>query len=57
DAHLAVIRELERHGLGLLEEVEFPPYRADIYLPAYHVLSRSMAPSITCGPTVSETES
>ncbi len=38
DAHLAVIRELERHGMGLLEEVEFPPYRADIYLPAYHVL-------------------
>ena len=38
DAHLAVIKELERHGMGLLEEVEFPPYRADIYLPAYHVL-------------------
>ena len=38
DAHLAVRRELERHGMGLMEEVEFPPYRADIYLPAYHVL-------------------
>ena len=38
DAHLAVIRELERHGLGLMEEVEFPPYRGDIYLPAYHAL-------------------
>jgi len=38
DAHLAVIRELERHGLGLIEEVEFPPYRADIFLPAFHAL-------------------
>ncbi len=38
DAHLAVIKVLERHGLGLLEEVEFPPYRADVYLPAYHVV-------------------
>ena len=38
DAHLAVIKVLERHGMGLMEEVEFPPYRADIYLPAYHAL-------------------
>lgn len=38
DAHLAVVKELERHGMNLMEEVEFPPYRADIYLPAYHVI-------------------
>jgi very-short-patch-repair endonuclease len=36
DAHLAVIKELERRGVGLMEEVEFPPYRVDCYLPAYH---------------------
>ncbi len=38
DAHLLVVKILERRGLGLMEEVEFPPYRADIYLPAYHAL-------------------
>ncbi len=38
DAHQAVVKVLERFGLGLMEEVEFPPYRADIYLPAYHVI-------------------
>ena len=37
DAHLAVVRELERRGLGLMEEVEFPPYRVDCYLPSHHV--------------------
>ena len=37
DAHQAVIKELERHGIMLMEEVEFPPYRVDCYLPSYHV--------------------
>ncbi|KKK85867.1 hypothetical protein LCGC14_2768960, partial [marine sediment metagenome] len=37
DAHQAVIRELEKHGVMLMEEAEFPPYRVDCYLPAYHV--------------------
>ena len=37
DAHQAVIKELERHGVMLMEEVEFPPYRVDIYLSGYHV--------------------
>jgi hypothetical protein len=37
DAHTAVIKALERRGLGLMYEVDFPPYRVDIYLPDFHV--------------------
>ena len=37
DAHQAVIKELERHGVLLKEEEDFPPYRVDIYVPGYHV--------------------
>ncbi len=36
--HLSVIRHLERKGFGLMEEIEFPPYRVDIYLPKYHAV-------------------
>ena len=36
DAHKAVIKQLERWGLGVMEEVDFPPFRADCYLPDYH---------------------
>lgn len=36
DAHVAVAKALERHGYGIMEEVEFPPYRVDVYLPEYH---------------------
>ena len=36
DVHKAVIKQLERWGLGVMEEVDFPPFRADIYLPDYH---------------------
>ena len=35
-AHLAVIKALEKNGLGVMEEIEFPPYRVDVYLPKYH---------------------
>ncbi len=38
DAHQTVIRHLERRGIGLMEEIDFPPYRADCYLPEYHAL-------------------
>ena len=38
DVHVAVAEALERRGLGLQVEVEFPPYRADIYLPLFHVV-------------------
>ena len=38
DAHVAVVKALERVGLGLQVEVEFPPYRVDIYLPDYHLV-------------------
>ena len=34
-SHLKVLRLLARH-YGAMEEVEFPPYRVDIYLPDYH---------------------
>ena len=37
DAHVAVAEALERAGLGLQVEVEFPPYRVDIYLPDHHL--------------------
>ena len=36
DAHMRVIRWLERDGYRLLEEVQFPPYTVDIYIPVYH---------------------
>ena len=36
DAHKAVIKQLEKWGLGVMEEVDFPPFRADCYLPDYH---------------------
>ena len=38
DVHVAVAEQLERRGLGIMVEVEFPPYRADIYLPDYHAV-------------------
>ncbi|KKL74377.1 hypothetical protein LCGC14_2065500 [marine sediment metagenome] len=38
DAHKAVIKQLEKWGLGVMEEVDFPPFRADCYLPDYHVV-------------------
>ena len=37
DAHARVIKLLEACGLCLQEEVDFPPFRIDIYLPDYHV--------------------
>ena len=36
DVHVAVVEQLERWGLGVMVEVEFPPYRADIYLSSFH---------------------
>lgn len=36
DAQVAAIDHLESAGVGVLEEVPFPPYRVDIYLPEYH---------------------
>lgn len=37
DAHFRVIKLLETRGLCLQEEIDFPPFRVDIYLPDYHV--------------------
>lgn len=36
DVHRTVIKLLEAWGINLMEEVEFPPYRVDIYIPALH---------------------
>ena len=36
DAHSRVIKLLEARGLCLQEEIDFPPFRVDIYLPDYH---------------------
>ncbi len=38
DPHRKVMDALEKMGVGLMEEVDFPPYRADLYLPDYHVI-------------------
>ena len=38
DAHTRVIKWLERHGVQLMEEVPFPPYQADIYVPRFHAV-------------------
>ena len=37
-AHKKVIKQLENWGIQLMEEVDFPPYRADCYLPDIHVV-------------------
>ena len=37
DAHSRVIKLLEARGLCLQEEIDFPPFRIDLYLPDYHV--------------------
>ncbi len=36
DAHVAVIRAMDSRGLRLLYEIDFPPYRVDVYLPDFH---------------------
>ena len=36
DAHARVIRLLEARGLCVQEEIDFPPFRVDIYLPDHH---------------------
>ena len=36
DAHVAVVRELERRGLGVMNEIPFPPYTVDVYVPRFH---------------------
>ena len=36
DAHRRVIRLLEMAGLEIMEEVGFPPYQIDIYIPDCH---------------------
>ena len=38
DFHAFVIKWLENNGVELLEEVDFPPYRVDVYLPDYHAV-------------------
>lgn len=36
--HKRVMGWLEGCGFGVMEEVDFPPYRADIYLPDFHAI-------------------
>jgi very-short-patch-repair endonuclease len=36
DFHVAVIKWLEQHGIEVMEEVDFPPYRVDIYVQLWH---------------------
>ncbi|HXK36366.1 MAG TPA: hypothetical protein VJ553_02195, partial [Candidatus Paceibacterota bacterium] len=36
DAHTRVVRLLERRGVAVLVEIDFPPYRVDCYLPDFH---------------------
>ncbi len=38
DAHLRVMQLLETRGVELIEEVAFPPYAADIYVPSLHMV-------------------
>jgi very-short-patch-repair endonuclease len=45
DAHQRVIRWLEGAGIELREEVDFPPYRVDIYIPQFHVAVEVDGPS------------
>ncbi len=35
--HRDVMIELENRGFGVMEELDFPPYRVDLYLPNYHL--------------------
>lgn len=37
DPHREVMDALEKMGIGLMEEVDFPPCRVDLWLPDYHV--------------------
>jgi len=41
------MRWLENKGLELMEEVSFPPYRVDIYLPDYHAVIEYDGPQHT----------
>ena len=36
DAHRSVVRLLNAWGVELMIEIDFPPYRVDVYLPALH---------------------
>lgn len=36
DFHAKVMKWVENQGIGVQEEVDFPPYRVDIYLPDFH---------------------
>jgi len=36
DAHRDLIKRLEGRGLSVMEEIPFPPYTVDIYLPDFH---------------------
>ncbi len=38
DAHVQVSKILERAGLEIMEEVSFPPFSADVYIPSHHIV-------------------
>jgi len=37
DAHRDMIRQLEERGFEVMEEIPFPPYQVDIYVPLFHM--------------------
>ena len=37
DLHKKAVKLIEIIGVELIEEVDFPPYRVDCYLPDYHI--------------------
>jgi very-short-patch-repair endonuclease len=37
DLHRKLTRKLEKMGLRIMEEIRFPPYTVDIYLPDFHI--------------------
>jgi very-short-patch-repair endonuclease len=47
DFHVKLIKWLERRGVPLLEEVEFPPYRVDIYVTDWHAAVEADGPHHT----------
>lgn len=47
DSHIKLIKLLESKGLELMEEVDFPPFKVDVYLPDYHVAIECDGPQHT----------
>lgn len=44
DLHRDLVRHLERSGVEVMDEVVFPPYQVDVYVPAFHVAIEADGP-------------